>query len=212
MKFGLCPSCAKDVPIFKDYYVSEYGKKSRYKVNICMVCRGRVALPSKFHNKPTRSKLTGVLYQSKHEHDREAPLLAMQQAGAIRDLQRQVKYPLEVYSTIDVDNLLTFAEIAPQLNPAQILTMSELAQVVRRTRQKICNYIADFVYKDREGNLVVEDPKGARTQLYRIKKRLMISCHNVEIQEPSNKGVEQWARGTQVRGPHTGGRWSGTKT
>lgn len=46
----------------------------------------------------------------------------------------------------------------------------------------ICRYIADFVYTDKHGR-VIEDTKGFRTQIYRIKKKLMKACHNIEIRE-----------------------------
>lgn len=45
-----------------------------------------------------------------------------------------------------------------------------------------CSYVADFVY--REGDqLVVEDCKGYRTEAYRIKKKLMLWVHGIEIRE-----------------------------
>lgn len=48
----------------------------------------------------------------------------------------------------------------------------------------VCNYMADFVYRDVEtGNIVCEDVKGFHTDVYRIKERLMLACHNIEISE-----------------------------
>jgi hypothetical protein len=49
----------------------------------------------------------------------------------------------------------------------------------------ICKYIADFVYTDSRGNLVVEDTKSTatKTPVYNLKKRLMLACHGIEIQE-----------------------------
>lgn len=51
--------------------------------------------------------------------------------------------------------------------------------------QHICKYIADFVYLDKRGNLVVEDTKSRATvtDTYRLKKKLMRACHGIEIQE-----------------------------
>ena len=52
--------------------------------------------------------------------------------------------------------------------------------------QLICKYFADFVYDElRDGRWreVVEDVKGYRTQVYRLKKKLMQACHGVEIRE-----------------------------
>jgi len=49
----------------------------------------------------------------------------------------------------------------------------------------VCKYIADFVYSDICGDrqTVVEDVKGVRTAVYRLKKKLMLACHGIEITE-----------------------------
>ena len=50
--------------------------------------------------------------------------------------------------------------------------------------QKICDYRADFVYEDAlTGETVVEDAKGVRTPVYRLKKKLMKAILNIDIQE-----------------------------
>ena len=41
---------------------------------------------------------------------------------------------------------------------------------------KICSYLADFRYR-RDGVAVVEDVKGVRTAVYRLKRRLAEACH-----------------------------------
>jgi len=41
---------------------------------------------------------------------------------------------------------------------------------------KICSYVADFRYH-RDGAAVVEDVKGVRTAVYRLKRRLAEACH-----------------------------------
>jgi hypothetical protein len=46
----------------------------------------------------------------------------------------------------------------------------------------VCRYRADFVYWGRNG-IVVEDSKGFRTEAYKLKKRLMMACHGIEIKE-----------------------------
>lgn len=45
------------------------------------------------------------------------------------------------------------------------------------------DYIADFVYRDKNGNEVVEDVKGVRTPVYVIKRKLMLWRHGIRIQE-----------------------------
>lgn len=47
---------------------------------------------------------------------------------------------------------------------------------------KICDYIADFLYTE-NGQPVVEDVKGMRTREYKLKKKLMLACHGIEIRE-----------------------------
>jgi hypothetical protein len=45
-------------------------------------------------------------------------------------------------------------------------------------------YIADFVYVDNTtSERVVEDAKGYRTPVYRLKAKLMLACHGIEIRE-----------------------------
>ena len=48
----------------------------------------------------------------------------------------------------------------------------------------VCDYIADFRYHDvQEGAVVVEDAKGVATDVYKIKKRLVLALHGVEVVE-----------------------------
>ena len=49
----------------------------------------------------------------------------------------------------------------------------------------ICKYIADFVYTDARGNIIVEDTKSTatKTPVYNLKKKLMLALHGIEIQE-----------------------------
>lgn len=48
--------------------------------------------------------------------------------------------------------------------------------------ERPCDYIADFVYYE-NGKLVVEDCKGMRTDVYKIKRKLMIEKYNISIKE-----------------------------
>lgn len=45
-----------------------------------------------------------------------------------------------------------------------------------------CYYIADFCYIE-NGKLVVEDCKGTKTEVYKIKKKLMLWRHGISIRE-----------------------------
>lgn len=46
----------------------------------------------------------------------------------------------------------------------------------------ICNYVADFSYLE-NGKRVVVDAKGAKTAVYRLKRKLMQAVHGVEVIE-----------------------------
>jgi hypothetical protein len=49
--------------------------------------------------------------------------------------------------------------------------------------EKSCVYYADFVYKDADGNVVVEDAKGMKTEAYKIKRKLMLWVHGIKVIE-----------------------------
>lgn len=53
-------------------------------------------------------------------------------------------------------------------------------------RVLVCRYVADFVYQEKVGGdwrEVTEDAKGVRTEAYKLKKKLMLAVHGVEIRE-----------------------------
>lgn len=96
---------------------------------------------------------TGQTFDSVREYRRFCELNLMQRAGVISDLQCQVKY---------------------ELIPSQ--------RVDGRVVEKACTYIADFVYQ-KDGQTVVEDAKGHKTEVYKIKKKLMLYVHGIRITE-----------------------------
>ena len=54
--------------------------------------------------------------------------------------------------------------------------------IPRIGNERACNYIADFTYME-NGALVVEDVKGVKTEVYKIKKKLMLWVHGIRIKE-----------------------------
>lgn len=94
-------------------------------------------------------------YASRKEARRAAQLQLLQRAGHISGLRQQVPF---------------------QLIPAQYSPDGKLLE-------RACSYIADFVYHDAEGRLVVEDTKGMRTDVYIIKRKLMLHVHGIAIRE-----------------------------
>lgn len=58
--------------------------------------------------------------------------------------------------------------------PFQLVPKSKYGRAIK--------YIADFVYIE-DGEKVVEDAKGFRTDVYKLKKRLMAEKYGIEIKE-----------------------------
>lgn len=50
-------------------------------------------------------------------------------------------------------------------------------------KNRACSYYADFVYRDKDGNEIVEDVKGKRTDVYTLKKKLLMWRYGIEIKE-----------------------------
>lgn len=48
----------------------------------------------------------------------------------------------------------------------------------------VCSYVSDFEYWDVAQDVhVTEDVKGFKTRVYKLKKKLMLACHGIEIKE-----------------------------
>lgn len=51
----------------------------------------------------------------------------------------------------------------------------------------ICKYVADFKYREMDGLVkgleVVEDSKGVRTPAYKLKRKLMLALHGIDVRE-----------------------------
>ena len=48
---------------------------------------------------------------------------------------------------------------------------------------KICTYIADFKYTTLQGDEIIEDVKGFKTDVYKLKKKLMKAFYGIEVFE-----------------------------
>ena len=93
-------------------------------------------------------------FDSKRERARYSDLMLMQEAGEIYQLQRQVKFTL----------------IPAQYRDGKCI-------------ERACCYVADFTYRKKNGTFVVEDCKGFRTDVYRIKRKLMLERYDIRIKE-----------------------------
>jgi len=95
-----------------------------------------------------------VRFASKAEATRYRELLLLERAGFIRGLELQPAFPLYV---------------APHRG----------ADV-----HHVCTYIADFRYREGpRGVLRVEDVKGVRTPVYRLKKKMVEAQYGIAITE-----------------------------
>lgn len=118
---------------------------------------------SKYKNK--KITYNGMTFDSKKEYRRYCELEVMQRHGDISDLQTQVKFEL----------------IPSQREPD---TIGKRGGIIKgRVIERSVNYVADFVYKDRNGKTIVEDTKGMRTHDYIIKRKLLLWVHGIQIKE-----------------------------
>lgn len=101
-----------------------------------------------------KTVLDGITFDSKKEANRYAELKLMERAGLIKGLQRQVRF--ELIPAFDCDG----------------------------KHYRPTAYIADFVYIDaKTGAEVVEDCKGFRTDVYRLKAKMFARKYGVSIVE-----------------------------
>ena len=101
-----------------------------------------------------KTVVDGITFDSRKEADRYLVLKGMEEDGAIEDLRRQVRY--ELIPAFDVDG----------------------------KHHRPVFYVADFVYVDKEtGDEVVEDVKGMRTDMYRLKSKLFARRYGMNIKE-----------------------------
>lgn len=123
-------------------------------------------MASKYHSrKITRD---GMTFDSVKEYRRFCELRLLERAGAVTELERQVKF---------------------ELIPAQYETFERYSEKTgkrlkdgKRCVEQSVVYNADFVYMQ-NGKQVVEDTKGMRTEKYIIKRKLMLWVHGIRIKE-----------------------------
>lgn len=108
---------------------------------------------SKYGNR--KVERDGVKFDSRKEARRWSELSLLENAGAIQNLQRQVRFELLPSQRID-------------------------GKVVERA----VHYVADFVY-EQDGERIVEDTKSpaTRTPVYIVKRKLMLWMHGIRIKE-----------------------------
>lgn len=108
---------------------------------------------SKYGNK--KVTINGITFDSQAEAERYEELLWLDKAGTIEGLKRQV--PFEII-------------------PALVLPDG--------TKWSKTEYVADFRYYDHDKHQwVTEDVKGYKTDVYKLKRKLMYKEHGIVIYE-----------------------------
>ncbi|MDQ3270765.1 MAG: DUF1064 domain-containing protein [Pseudomonadota bacterium] len=106
-----------------------------------------------------KTVIDGITFDSKAEARRYGELLLLQKSGAIQQLQLQV--PFVLWPGVKFPG-------AARATPA-------------------CKYVADFVYMEPVGTgllrTVIEDVKGMRTAVYKLKKHALKALHGLDVRE-----------------------------
>ena len=114
-------------------------------------------------------EVDGIVFDSKKEAKRFQELSLLEKAGAISNLQRQVKYVLIPAQREWTNEIYTKGRKKGCFKQGKLI-------------EKECAYMADFVYQE-NGKIIVEDTKGFRTKDYIIKRKLMLHVHGIRIKE-----------------------------
>ena len=107
-----------------------------------------------------KTVLDGIKFDSEKECRRWCELKMLEKAGEVTGLERQVPY---------------------ELIPSQYEVKADGSR--GRCIERAASYVADFVYRDKDGKLHVEDAKGMRTKEYVLKRKLMLHVHGIRIEE-----------------------------
>ena len=110
---------------------------------------------NKYHNRELDTP--DGKFDSVKEYRRWQELKLLQRAGEIYDLQRQVPF---------------------------VLIPTQKDEITGKVIERECKYIADFTYRScKTGRITVEDAKGAKTEVYKLKKKIMLYRHGIQIKE-----------------------------
>lgn len=123
--------------------------------------------------------IDGQRFDSRAEAKRYGQLRMLERAGEISDIRCQVVYELipAHYEYVPTGKIFSRGAKKGQ------------KEYKRVTVELPVKYIADFVYKDKNGNTVVEDVKGysdpnsATYAKFVIKRKLMLWIHGVKVKE-----------------------------
>jgi len=100
-----------------------------------------------------KTEVDGLRFDSMAEGRRYASLRLLERAGEISDLRRQV--PFELLPSVKYEGS---------------------ARATGPTK-----YLADFAYTDKSGKQIIEDCKGMETDIFRLKRKMMLVLLGLEI-------------------------------
>ena len=113
--------------------------------------------------------IDGIKFDSKKEGARYLQLRELEKKGLIKNLELQK----------------TFELLPPQREKSTMMKTGKEKQ--GKTLERAVNYIADFVYINELGDVVVEDVKGYKNggayQVFTIKRKLMLYVYGVKVKE-----------------------------
>lgn len=99
-----------------------------------------------------KTVVDGIKFDSKREAERYCELKLLEKAKEIRNLELQPRFLLQ----------------------------DKFKDRNGKTHRKI-EYVADFMYIDKDGKKIVEDVKGMMTDVYKLKKKLFLNLYDKEF-------------------------------
>lgn len=118
---------------------------------------------SKYHARKT--SVDGIQFDSDAESRRYSELVLLERAGEITDLELQPVFVLQPSFKVKTT----------------VLTPEGRKRTKTRTVRAI-TYRADFRYTEADtGQVVVEDVKGVETEVFKIKAKMLLHVHGIEI-------------------------------
>lgn len=113
----------------------------------------KITKPKKAKYNNHKVTIDGIKFDSTKEGKRYQQLKQLEKDGEIKDLRLQVKF-----------------ELQPPIN-------------LGYKKIRAINYVADFTYRDNMENLIVEDVKGMKTSIYKMKAKMFAYKYGFEISE-----------------------------
>ena len=111
---------------------------------------------SKYNNK--KVVCNGITFDSILEKNRYLFLHSKQNTGEIRGLELQPKFILQEGFT----------------------THCFVTKTGKESKIRPITYSADFRYMNRKGEIIIEDAKGFKTEVYKIKKKMILNMLRLE--------------------------------